>query len=78
MILFMKEKQTSQFFKIASKMPKLLHWPDRTEPFSYEKSEVCEWLLSHPEAMMAIFDKARNSGAIIFDPETETWKGVHS
>lgn len=70
------ERVRSHFKEFCSKMPELSHWPDRSVPFDYAKSEVCSWILSQPEIRQWIFDKARNMNCIKFDPDRQTWKGV--
>lgn len=72
-----KRRVRSHFIESVSKMPRLSHWPDRTQPFEYKNSEVINWILSMPELPKWIFDKARTCGAIKFDPESETWIGVN-
>jgi hypothetical protein len=73
-----KVRIRSHFVEIASHMPALSHWPDRSKPFDYQDSDVCHWLLSQPGVKQWLFDKARNMGAIVFQPETETWVGKSS
>ena len=61
------------FFRM-SQMPPLLHW-DRSEQFSYEKSEVVKWLMDRPEIFEWIFVKAKSLKAIKFDGVK--WVGVN-
>jgi hypothetical protein len=72
------KRVASHFKETASTMPRLSHWPERSQPFDITKSEVVKWLKSQPKIDQWIFDKARNMGCIEFDAETETWSGIHS
>jgi hypothetical protein len=64
----------SKVGKVISGMPPLEHWPDETQPFRFDESEVIKWLIGQPEVLNYLFGKATNSGAIIFDGEY--WVGV--
>lgn len=69
------ENQTSKANTAAAKMPALTHWRDRTKPWSPQQSDVVAWLVSQPDIANAVFQIAQQSGAIVFDPFTETWSG---
>lgn len=56
-------------------MPPLTHWRDRTKPWAPDQSDVLAWLISQPDIANAIFQQFQQSGAIVFDPFTETWSG---
>lgn len=56
-------------------MPPLTHWRDRTKPWDPDQSDVLAWLISQPDIANAIFQQFQQSGAIVFDPITETWSG---
>jgi hypothetical protein len=72
-----KNFQKTKAFHKASTMPAgLRHWPDKSQPFELFKSEVISWLISQPEILSYLFSKLHNSGAIQFDPNTETWHGA--
>lgn len=45
------------------------------EKFDISDSEIVAWLTAQPTIQQYLFDKFRFSGAIIFDTETETWRG---
>jgi hypothetical protein len=70
-----KFKDTNLAAVVALSMPELKHG---IEPFDWSTSEVCQWILAQPEAANYLFYKLRDVGAIVFDPETETWKGSES
>ena len=56
-------------------MPPLIHWPDRSQPFDYAKSEVMQWLTSQPEVHHWLFTKLKERGLIVFDKESGKWMG---
>ena len=64
----------SNLFKAMTKMPPLRHAIPR-RLFSLEKSEVVKWLISIPAAQIYLFNRAKDSGAIVYDPDTGTWRG---
>jgi len=68
--------KSSKAFHKASLMPESNHWPDKSQPFEWSKSEVIQWLVSQPEIQAYIFYKLTQSDAIAFNPETSTWKGT--
>lgn len=69
----MKRKE----LQIAKEMPRLKHWPDKSRPFSRERSEVIQWLIRQPEIQQLIFALAHENKLIRYDSATETWVGVN-
>jgi hypothetical protein len=66
--------QRSKTFAEVSKMPAAKkHQPE--ESFDIAKSEIVRWLVQRPIILQYLFDKVKESGAIIYDAETGTWKG---
>jgi hypothetical protein len=63
--------------ELAGGMPPLLHYPDQSSPFDPAESRVLKWISQRPELVLLAFNKLRDSGAIVFDPETRTWRGCH-
>ena len=52
------------------------HWPDRGQPFDIAKSEVVGLAqLSQPEIQHWLFERLKESQAIVFDAATKTWSG---
>lgn len=70
-----KSKLKRVLGEVCKNMPALSHWPDREQPFSVDRSEVCQWLASHPMIKQLLYDAARESGAIVYDADTRTWRG---
>ena len=68
--------EESNLFCAMTKMPRLKH-KSPNQPFSLKESEVVQWLVATPEAQQYLFDKARSSGAIVYDSESGTWKGAY-
>jgi hypothetical protein len=66
----------SPAMQAASRMPKLCHWPDDGGGFRIEQSKVCDWLVAQPEIRQLVFNLAKSAGAIQYDLETRTWRGV--
>ena len=62
---------------LAGDMPPLSHYPDRDQPFDPACSDVLRWIADRPELVQVIFNKMKDCGAIIFDPDTRTWRGCH-
>ena len=52
-----------------------VNWPDRGQPFDIAKSEVVGWLISQPEIQDWLFERLKESQAIVFDAATRTWSG---
>jgi hypothetical protein len=63
----------SRAFAAATLMPPCQHKPN--PEFDIFASEVVGWLIKKPEILHYIFDRLSRTGAIIFDPETQTWRG---
>ncbi|MBC2595657.1 hypothetical protein H5P28_15420 [Ruficoccus amylovorans] len=62
--------------KYFGDMPPLEHYPLRDyREFRWEDSEVVEYISSHPQFMTNLFCQIRQSGAVVFDPVTKTWRG---
>lgn len=40
------------------------------------ESKVADWLCSQPEVRQYIFDAAKETGSIVYDAETGTWRGA--
>lgn len=69
----------SNAFPVASNMPAgLKHWPDAPDLYDPAKSEVIKWLIGQPEVLQYLFFKCTTAKAIVFDPETKTWRGKDS
>lgn len=61
-------------------MPPLTHWPDRSQPFDYARSEVIAFIMSRcgvPQSTaVRIFNSANDKGVIRFNRDTKLWCGV--
>jgi hypothetical protein len=71
------QKKPTPASRAASVMPQLSHSIEGAE-FDIRQSEVVQWLINQPEILQAAFEWYRSIGAIVFDPETKTWKGRDS
>jgi len=59
-----------------SKMAHLDHWP-RGHVFDIMRSEVAAWLIDQPECRQEVFNWARRLGAIEYDLDSGTWRGIY-
>ena len=59
----------------AAQMPALRHWSPNGG-FDIMQSEVVDWLVAQKEIRQWLFNIVKNAGAITFDIETRTWRGV--
>ena len=57
-------------------MPPLTHWPNDGYGFDIMRSDVVDWMCQQPELRQWLFNLVRNAGAITYDLETRTWRGV--
>lgn len=60
-------------------MPSRNHYPDRSQKFAFGKSEVIQFLMrecncGEAEAVK-LFERARRSKNILFDPVSKCWMG---
>ena len=69
-----------RFWPIMTKMPKLSHWPDRSIPFDYARSEVIRFTMRRCGIglvmAVGIFHLAIDQKVISFDAASKTWAGV--
>ena len=71
----MKYAALREFF---GDMPPMDHYPLRDyREFRWEDSEVVEYMVGHRKFMAALMQALRDSGAIVFDSNTNTWRGYH-
>jgi hypothetical protein len=69
----MKHETLRRYF---GDMPPLDHYPLREyREFRWEDSEVVEYMIDNHQFMTNIFHRLQRAGAIVFDPETRTWRG---
>lgn len=66
----------SKIVDLAKTMPPLHHSIPGKEKFNIQESEVLKWLLKHPLTWNYIWNNIKQSGAIKFDKDTGTWKGI--
>lgn len=65
----------SKIVNIAKKMPPMCHkFPD--QPYDVRKSHVVKWMLKHDETLEYIWNAIKQSGAVVYDSKTHTWRGV--
>ena len=59
----------------ARKMPPLRHSVPG-KGFDWKDSEVMRWLSTEPHIADYFFHLVYSSGAIVYDPELQVWKGA--
>jgi len=62
--------------RTAANMPPRIHWPRHRCDFDIMRSEAVQWLIAQPEIRQWIFNMVKHAGAITFDIESRTWRGV--
>lgn len=68
-------KRKNQLLSIARKMPPLFYsLPE--EPFDILKSRVLWWLVKQPDVLNFIWNRVKQSGDVVYDPDTGKWVGV--
>ena len=70
-------KRTLELRKHFGGMPPLFHRNSQDDPFDPNKSEVIAWLVKHPLTKELVFQLAHNARAIVYDPDTRTWRGCN-
>lgn len=69
--------KTSKAYQVACTAPAgLVHWRGEEGPFDPRKSQVVNWLFSQPEVLNYIASKCINSGALVYDPESNSYTGI--
>lgn len=70
-------------YNALATMPPLSHWPDRSQPFSYERSEVIRFIMETGKLNLLqagqVFARASRKNdfnLIKCDPETKLWSGT--
>lgn len=66
----------TQMLLTTKSMPPLYHKMPGKQ-FSFNDSEVVEWLLEQEGIKNFIFSKIRAYGLITYNPSTGTWRGVN-
>lgn len=59
----------------AKKMPPLYHKLPEQE-FDIQKARTLWWLVKQPDILNAIWNEIKQSGSVVFNPETGKWQGV--
>lgn len=71
----MPKRNRAKILNAVMTMPPLYHSiPER--PFDIKNSEVVKWLIKQPEILNYVWNNIKNSGAVVFNPETKKWNGV--
>ncbi|MFQ6365894.1 hypothetical protein ACLM47_03920 [Lactococcus lactis] len=70
----MAKRKTSKKFSGIKKMPPLYHKLPGQE-YSYDKSEVLNWVKNDLELQDWFFRLMENRGIIIYDSKTGKWQG---
>lgn len=46
------------------------------QEYDVKNSEVTKWLIQRPSILEFIWDQLKQSGDILYDPDTGKWKGA--
>ncbi len=69
-----------RYWPLLADMPELSHWPDRSQPFDFARSEVIAHVRDRfgvsQDLAIRIFDYARYKGVIRFNRDTRLWCGT--
>lgn len=65
----------SKLLEIAKNMPPVRHTISG-QNFEIQNSEAIQWLIQQPEILNYIWNNVKNSGAVIYDPQTSRWTGA--
>lgn len=68
-------KKRTEKLNVCATMPPLPHGVTG-QPFDISKSEAAAWIVSQPDILQYVFDRAKSAGLIAFDPDTRLWTGV--
>lgn len=71
----MTGRKRAKVLEVARLMPPLRH-SIPGEDFDIKKSEVMKWIMQSPIAWNYIWNNIKQSGAVIYNPDTGTWQGV--
>ncbi|MDR7869160.1 MAG: hypothetical protein RIN56_20420 [Sporomusaceae bacterium] len=61
--------------EVATFLPPTRHSIPGQE-FDIRNSEVMKWLVQQPEILNYIWNNIKNSGAVVYNPQTGKWQGV--
>lgn len=71
----MAGRKKAKILEVAKMMPPL-HHSIPGEDFDIQKSEVMKWIMQNPIAWNYIWNNIKQSGTIVYNPDTQTWQGV--
>ena len=73
-----KSKRAQELRRACERMPELVHYVGKGEGAEYDviKSELVAWLVKQPVVLEFLWQKVRESGAIVYNSETNTWQGL--
>ncbi|VBB05442.1 Hypothetical protein LUCI_0652 [Lucifera butyrica] len=70
----MRKKTVSKDLRVARFMPPLRHSIPGKE-FDVRNSEVIQWLTKSPDILNYVWNNIKNSGSVVYGPETGKWQG---
>ena len=68
-------KMKNKKILVTMNMPPLYHTIPG-ERFDIRKSECIQWLIRRPDILNYLWDQIKQSGYIVFDPQTGKWHGI--
>lgn len=70
-----KSRVLERVLETTKLMPPLRHSIPGKD-FNIQKSEVMKWIMQNPDAWNFIWNNIKQSGSVIYNPDTGTWQGV--
>lgn len=68
-------KKRSKKLDIARKLPPCFHKLPGCD-FNPKDSQAINWLIQQPSVLEFLWDNIKQSGDVIYDPESGKWRGV--
>lgn len=71
----MQKKKRSQKLNIGRKLPPSYHKLPGEE-YDVNKSQAINWLMQQPDILGFVWDQFKQSGDVIYNPDTGKWQGI--
>ena len=68
-------RKRSQKLNVGKIMPPSFHKIPGSE-YDVRKSEAVQWLIKNPSILEFVWDQFKQSGDVLYNPETGKWQGV--
>lgn len=68
-------KKRSKKLMVGRNLPPSYHKKPEKE-YNVKESEAVQWLIERPSILEFIWDQFKQSGDIVYDPDTGKWQGI--